>query len=205
MTGAGTTGAAVATAALAAALAAAAGAASVAGDRASKSKARGRTDHRIVTGRGVLFAVPAGAALGRFQPTDDGRLRYAVATRIAGLGRISVTVGPRGDPEATLANELSGAQAGARTRYFRKSRARTVRINRSLGCEALEAKEDGVEIAHCVTWSKDRQFDLSLESRPGGPDPLRHPAWRRLVESFRSTDAPLRAERTARAPPAPDR
>lgn len=145
---------------------------------------------RTITGRGVSFKVPHGAAKGRFAALDDGRHRFEVATHVGGLGTLAVTVGPRGDPEATLKNELIGAEATARLPAFRRSGAHVIKINRSKGCESLESRE-GAKIAHAICWSAKRQFELELVAT-GSRDPRSSHVWKRLVESFRSDEAPLR-------------
>jgi hypothetical protein len=136
----------------------------------------------------VKFASPAGAERGRFTAGDDGRWTYRVRANVRGLGALSVSVGPRGDPECTLVNELIGAEAQARTKYFRRSHARVIPINRSKGVQSLENGKDG-SVAHATTWSRGRQFEFSLE---GSGDPLSHPVWKRLMESFRSDEPPLK-------------
>lgn len=147
------------------------------------------TGSRTVTGQGVRFSIPAGAERGRFAPVEDGGYRYKVKTNVKGLGALSVTVEPRGDPEATLKNELIGVEANARSKHMRRSRAHVVDVNRSKGGEALETV-DGKTIAHLITWSARRQFTLSLEGTSA--DPMSHPVWKALVKSFRSDEQPLK-------------
>lgn len=142
---------------------------------------------RTVTGQGVRFSIPAGAERGRFTQIEDGAWRYKVKTNVRGLGSLSVTVEARGDPEATLKNELIGVEANARSKHMRRSRAHVVDVNRSKGGEALEST-DGQSIAHLTTWSARRQFSLALE----GSAPMDHAVWKALVKSFRSDEAPLK-------------
>ena len=145
---------------------------------------------RTVTGQGVRFAIPANAERGRFTRLEDGQWRYRVKTNVAGLGTISVSVEPRGDPESTLKNELIGVEANARSVHMKRTRAHVVAVNRSKGGEAHESRDD-MRIAHLTTWSARRQFSLALEST-GGADPMTHPVWKALVASFRSDEAPLK-------------
>lgn len=146
---------------------------------------------RTVTGRGVSFKVPHGAAKGRFAALDDGRHRFEVATSAGGLGKLVVTVGPRGDPECSLVNELVGAEATARLPAFRRSSARVIPINRSKGVESVESR-GGLKVVHAVCWSATRLFELELAAAKSGVDPRSHHVWKALVASFRSNEAPLR-------------
>lgn len=148
---------------------------------------------RTVTGRGVKFTIPAVAATGRFTEQDDGRAVYRVATNVKGLGQLTVFVGPRGDPESTLANELVGAQATGKLPLFRRTRARVIDFNRSRANECFESTKSG-GIAHAIGWSARRQFELSLEGT-SGTDPLTHAVWRRLMTSFRSDEPPLKLKK----------
>lgn len=145
---------------------------------------------RTVTGQGVRFSIPARADRGRFTRTGEGQMRYRVKTNVPGLGHVSVTVEPRGDPESTLKNELIGVEANARSVHMRRTRAHVVPVNRSKGGEALETREH-VRIAHLTTWSARRQFGLALEVT-GDADPMKHPVWKALVASFRSDEPPLK-------------
>ncbi|MBI4859562.1 MAG: hypothetical protein HY815_04780 [Candidatus Riflebacteria bacterium] len=153
---------------------------------------RADLEMRIVTGPGVKFAVPADASRGRFTPQADGRSRYEVTAGVGGLGKLSVVVGHRGDPEASLQNEVQGAQALARTAHFRRTEVRTVEVNRGRGVQGVEHASQGREVAHCITWSKKRQFEFRLEGARSGVDPLHHPVWKKLLASFRSDEPPLK-------------
>ena len=154
--------------------------------------ADGASRTRTVTGKNVSFQIPIGADKSSFQPTSDGRFSYATAVKVEGLGKVTVTVGPRGDPEATLKNELFGAHASARTKHFRKSRAKAIEINRGKGVQALISGETGGSTAYCITWTKKRVFELTLESKRSGTDPLDHWLWKALVSSFRSDEPALK-------------
>jgi hypothetical protein len=147
---------------------------------------------RTIAGRGVRFDIPAGADKSSFSRGADGRFTYATATRVEGLGKLSVTVGPRGDPEATLKNEMYGVQANARTKHFRKAQVKTVDINRGKGVQALCPGPKGGPTAWIILWTKKRQFELTLESKSSGTNPLGHRVWKSLVSSFRSDEPGLK-------------
>ena len=146
---------------------------------------------RTVTGQAVRFVVPDSADRGSFKRNADGQWRYRVKTNVRGLGALTVTIEARGDPESTLSMELIGVDANARSVHMKRSRAHCIDINRSRGGEALESTKAG-GVAHAVCWSGKRQFELTLEASSDGVDPMDHPVWRRLVESFRSDEPPLK-------------
>lgn len=156
--------------------------------------------YRTVEGRDTRFDIPTGADRSRFQPAGEGRWRYVTATRVKGLGRLSVTVGPRGDPEANLQMELQGWQACARMPAFRKDDVKCTDLNRSIGVVGLQRRSDGVRVAHAACWSRGRHFELALESAAGSGDPLNHPVFKKLMASFRSREAPLRHSKGPGAP-----
>ena len=146
-------------------------------------------DSRTVSGQGVRFSIPTSAEKGHFVRDDEGAWRFRVKTNVRGLGALTVTVEPRGDPEATLVMELVGVEANARSIHMKRSRAHVIDVNRSRGGEALETTASA-RIAHLTTWSEKHQFTLSLEATGG--DPLAHPVWKALVASFRSDEPPLK-------------
>ena len=142
---------------------------------------------RKVTGHGVRFSIPAGAEKSSFKQVADGQWVYRTKTNVRGLTYLTVSIEPRGDAEATLVNELIGVEANARSKHMRRSNAHVVDVNRGRGGESLESTKSG-GIAHLVTWSAKRQFELTLE----GNDPMDSAVWRRLRDSFRSDEPPLK-------------
>ena len=60
--------------------------------------------------------------------------------------------------------------------------------------EGLEKRKDGTSVAHCVTWSRGREFEILLEASRSSTDPLSHRVWKQLLSSFRSDDPPLKGK-----------
>jgi hypothetical protein len=155
--------------------------------RGAESFRRIRGEHSLVS-----FLVPANAGRSRFLGDNESGYSYKTRVNQAGLGQLTVAVGLRDDPEASIQMLLNGAEANAKTRYYRRTHVQAVEINRTRGVVGLETTTDGRKIAHCISWSKTRQFELTLEALPGGPNPLRSEVWTKLLDSFRSDEAPLK-------------
>jgi len=147
---------------------------------------------RKVSAHGIRFLVPSDTEKSSFKATPDGRKVLSARIGVSGLGRLTVIINPRGDPGATLQNEINGAEASAQTKVFRKSRVRAIPINRGQGVEGLISQNKAPPTAYCITWTKNRQFELMLEASKAGTNPLVHPVWRRLQDSFRTDEPPLK-------------